>query len=277
MIKCSYGKNMFTTLLQSNYPLSLKHLGFRLGDKGTHSSRTMMFSEIESLLDTVQGEKERADYIEAILEDNCLGKQTLSTRKLSLQRLSELYAIDPAISLFRVMRNLWGINPENRQQIALLAALARDPLLRMTARPVIKTEVGKEFSRQDIKDALEAGTGGRFNDATLDKIVRNCSSSWTQSGHLQGRVRKFRHMIKATPSSSAYAMFLGYLEGLRGQNLFNCSWVKVLDLDESEARERADDARRLGLIDIKQSGSLIDISFPKLLTQTDRELLHGKN
>ncbi len=49
----------------------------------------------------------------------------------------------------------------------------------------------------------------------------------------------------------------------------------MFDLEELEARERADDARRLGLLDIKQSGSLIDISFPKLLTDSDKELLHG--
>ena len=115
----------------------------------------------------------------------------------------------------------------------------------------------------------------RFNDSTLDKIVRNASSSWAQSGHLQGRARKFRQSIQATPSASAYAFGLGYLQGVRGQNLFSCSWIKVLDLEELEARERADDARHLGLLDIKQSGSLIDISFPKLLTDSVKELLHG--
>jgi len=49
----------------------------------------------------------------------------------------------------------------------------------------------------------------------------------------------------------------------------------MLDLDDLEARERADDAKRLGLLDIKQSGSLIDITFPTLLTGADKELLYG--
>lgn len=266
---------MFTYLSNSDTPQSLRRLGFRFGDKGTHSSRTMMFSELRLLLDVVSGNATRLDYEKAVLEDNCLGKQTLSTRKLSLQRLSELYALDPAVPLFRVMRDLWEIHPDGGQQIALLAALARDPLLRFSAAPVLQTPAGKEFARQDMTDALEAGTGGRFNDATLDKVVRNASSSWTQSGHLQGRARKFRQMIRATPAASAYAFLLGYLQGVRGHNLFFCDWVKVLDLDELEARERADDAKRLGLLDIKQSGSLIDISFPKLLTEADKELLHG--
>jgi hypothetical protein len=266
---------MFTSLLRLETPSSLIRLGFRFGDKGTHSSRTMMFSELQSLLDFVPGDVAREDYEQAVLEANCLGKQTLSTRKLSLQRLSELYALDPSVPLFRVMRSLWKSNPDSQQQLALLAALCRDPLLRLTAAPVLQTPAGKEFARQEMTDALEAGTGGRFNDSTLDKIVRNASSTWTQAGHLQGRARKFRQLVRATPASSAYALLLGYLQGVRGQNLLACDWVKVLDLDELEARERADDAKRLGLLDIKQSGSLIDISFPKLLTEADKELLHG--
>lgn len=268
---------MFSSFLNTELPSSLVHFGFRFGSKGTHSSRTIMFNELQSLLDNISGDVARLDYEQAVLEDNCLGKQTLATRKLSLQRLSELYALDPSVPLFRIMLNLWEINPASRQTLALLAALSRDPLLRLTAAPIIDTPAGKEFARQNMTDALEAGTGGRFNDSTLDKIVRNASSSWTQAGHLQGRARKFRQKLHATPAASAFALLLGYVQGDRGLNLFTCDWVKVLDLDELEARERADDARQLGLLDIKQSGSLIDISFPKLLTAADMELLHGAN
>jgi hypothetical protein len=261
----------FFTALQ---PSSIR-FGFRFGDKGTQTSRTIMFSELQSLLEAVPGSRDRRDYEHSVLEDNCLGKQTLSTRTLSLQRLSELYALDPSVPLFRIMLSLWEINKESRPQLALLLALARDPLLRLSAAPIINTAVGKEFARQDMTDALTEGTGSRFNDSTLDKIVRNASSSWTQSGHLKGRARKFRQLIRATPTSAAYAFFLGFLQGIRGSYLFSCPWIKVLDLDELEARERADDAKRLGLLDIKQSGSLIDISFPQLLTELDKELLHG--
>ncbi len=266
---------MFTSFFTSDVHASLVRFSFRFGDKGTQSSRTIMLGELLSLFDAVPGNKERLDYENAVLEDNCLSKQTLSTRKLSLQRLRELYTLDPGVPLFRILRDLWDVNQESRPQLALLLALARDPLLRMSAAPVLHTAIGKEFSRQEMTDAFEEGTAGRFNKSTLDKIVRNASSSWTQSGHLQGRVRKFRQQIRATPSALAYALLFGYLQGGRGQNLFSCPWVKVLDLDELEARERTDDAKRLGLLDIKQSGPLVDISFPKLLTRTDKELLYG--
>jgi hypothetical protein len=266
---------MFTATLMSATPSSLPRLGFRLGDRGTHSTRTMMLAELQSLLSTVPGNRERPDYERAVLEENCLGKQTFSNRTLSLQRLGELYALHPAVPLFRIMRDLWMANQESQPQLALLLALARDPLLRLSAQAVLYTAIGKEFARQEMTDALVEGTGGRFNESSLDKIVRNASSSWTQSGHLQGRSRKFRQQIRATPAATAYAFLLGYMQGIRGQNLFQCPWVKVLDLDELEARERADDAKRLGLVDIKQSGSLIDIAFPALMNETDKELLYG--
>jgi len=235
----------------------------------------MMLSELQSLLAAVPGIRERPEYEHAVLEDNCLGKRTLATRTLSLQRLSELYAVEPNVPLFRILRDLWDVSQQGQPQLALLLALARDPLLRMTAAPVLNTAIGKEFARQDMTDALSEGTGGRFNASTLDKIVRNTSSSWTQAGHLQGRARKFRQQIRATPAASAYALLLGYLQGIRGQSLFHCPWIKVLDLDDLEARERADDAKRLGLLDVKQSGSLIDITFPALLTAADKEIVHG--
>mgnify|MGYP000963277099 CR=1 FL=1 len=69
--------------------------GFRFGDKGTHTSRTIMLSELTQVMMAVPPSPQRADYISSVIEDNCLGKPTASTRRLTLQRLSELYALDP--------------------------------------------------------------------------------------------------------------------------------------------------------------------------------------
>src|SRR4051794_38421157 len=103
--------------------------GFRLGDKGTHTSRTMMLEELESVLAAVPPAGKRADYTEAIVESNCLRKPTTSTRRLTSQRLSELYALDPEVPIFRVLRRLWDLDPAGHPQLALLCSTARDPLL----------------------------------------------------------------------------------------------------------------------------------------------------
>ena len=250
-------------------------LGFRSGDRGTHTSRTIMLDELTLLLDAVPGNAAHEGYAAAIIEDNCLGKRTLANRKHSRQRLTELYALDGRVILFRVLRDLWAGNETGRPLLALLLALARDPLLRSTASAVIRTPRGHEFARQAMKDAVTDAVAQRLNDATLDKVVRNASASWTQSGHLRGRGRKIRQRAQATPSATAYALLIGYVVGRRGRLLFETPWAAILDAGPEDLIELAVDAKRLGLLDLKQSGAMIEVSFPALFTNKEREWIHG--
>ena len=236
-----------------------------------------MLDELSDLLNTVPGEASREDYADAVVAHNCLGKRTAATRRLSLQRLTELYALKPQVILFRVLRDLWGRNETSRPLLALLLALARDPLLRATASAVVSTPYGHEFARQSMKEALTDAVGDRLNEATLDKVVRNASSSWTQSGHFRGRGRKTRQKVEATPAATAFALLLGFGVGRRGRLLFEAPWVGVLDASPGDLVDVAVDAKRLGLLDLKQSGSMIDVSFPVLFTDKEREMIHGAN
>ena len=96
--------------------------GFRWGDKGTHTSRTIMLDELRLLLSYCAVDAKRNDYLFAIHDQNCLGKRTAATRRLSSQRLSELYALDPEIPLFRVMRRCWYVDRDGQAVLALLLA-----------------------------------------------------------------------------------------------------------------------------------------------------------
>ena len=249
--------------------------GFRSGARGTHTSRTIMLDEFSHLLDAVPEDAIRDNYAHAVMAHNCLGKRTVATRKLSLQRLTELYALDPQVILFRVLRDLWVRNEPSRPLLALLLALARDPLFRATATAVVRTPYGNEFARQSMKDALTDAVGDRLNEATLDKVVRNASSSWTQAGHLRGRGRKTRQRVEATPAATTFTLLLGFAVGRRGRLLFETPWTAVLDTSPGDLIDVAVDAKRRGLLDLKQSGSMIDVSFPALFTDKERELIHG--
>ena len=249
--------------------------GFRSGERGTHTSRTIMLDELTQLLVSVPGEATRNEYIDAVTRDNCLGKRTAATRQLSLQRLTELYGLDGRLLLFRALRDLWGRFESSRPLLSLLMALARDPLLRATARAVIATPFGHEFGRQAMKDDLAAAVEHRLNDATLDKVVRNASSSWTQSGHLKGRSRKTRHRVEASPAVAAYALLLGFAVGRRGRLLFETPWVAILDAYPGTLLDLAVDAGRLELMEFKHSGQIVDVSFPRTYSGRERGLLHG--
>jgi hypothetical protein len=247
-----------------------ERVGFRFGDKGTHTSRTIMLDELRAVLANCRPDATRAHYLSAIHEDNCLGKRTTATRKLSSQRLSELYALDPEVLLFRIMRRCWYADRDGHAVLALLLALARDPLLRVTAPPILRMRPGEELARQQMTDALNRAVGSRLNESTLDKVVRNTASSWTQSGHLKGRGRKVRQSVTPTAATTAYALLLGHLAGKRGAALFESLWAQVLDAPPGELMSLAMDARRLGFLDMSQSGGVIDVAFSRLLTPDER-------
>jgi len=250
-------------------------VGFHFGGKGTHTSRTIMLDELTGLLRAAGRDSTRADYRRLIVDDNCLGKRTSATRRLTDQRLSELYALDGGVVLFRVLRHLWAGDDRGRPLLSLLMALARDPLLRFTAPPLLRLRPGEELGRQPLTDALNRGTGSRFNEAVLDKIVRNAASSWTQSGHLEGRSRKTRRAVSPTPTVVTFALMLGYALGARGAVLFETLWSKVLDVSTDELLYMAMDAKRVGYLDLKVSGGVVEVSLSRLLTEEERRLIHG--
>lgn len=249
---------------QSASPEEAVRSGFRFGAKGTHTSRTVMFPELSAALAATPASASREDYAAAIIDANCLGKPTTATRRLTNQRLGELYALDPEVPLFRILRRLWECDEPGRRLLALQCAIARDPLLAATAGPISELPPGSEFQRDAVRVALRKAVGDRLNDATLEKVIRNAASSWSQSGHLEGRTFKRRCRVSATPATVTYGLYLARIAGFRGAQLFTSGWVSLLDCTPSRARELAVEGKRIGLIDLRAAGEVVDISFERL-------------
>jgi hypothetical protein len=238
--------------------------GFRFGSLGTHTSRTLMLHEISSVFASVPPNAARMDHAAAIIGDNCLGKTTASTRRATNQRLGELYALDPAVPLFRVLRRLWDADRAGRPLLALLAALARDPLLAATAPAVVPLAPGAELVRDGLRSSLWDQTRDRLNPAVLDKVVRNAASSWAQSGHLEGRTFKRRRRVEPTAVTLAFAIWLAHEVGFRGAELLTSGWTQVIDCPPPRGRDLAIDAKRLGLIDVRSAGDVLAIDLDRL-------------
>ena len=237
----------------------LSEVGFRFGEKGTHTSRTVMLAELSDLLEGVSATGGRAEYVGAIVDDNILGKHTAATRRLTSQRLTELYGLDPRVPIFRVLRRLWRADEPGRPLLALLCALARDPLLRSTAPAVLGLPEGAELVRATFVGGLREAVGSRLNDSILDKVARNTASSWSQAGHLVGRVRKIRRRVTPTPGATAMALWMGGLEGLAGEQLLSSHWARVLDRSSGQLTEFALQAKQLGLIHARIGGGVVEI------------------
>ncbi len=245
-------------------------IGFKVGARGAHSSRTLMLADLCVVIAAAASTATHEQYIEAVVEANCLGKTTASNRRLSAQRLSELYILDPTVALFRVFRRLWDLDIGAHGLLALLLALARDPLLRATAPPVIGLAAGEELQRDTIRTALQRVAGDRFNADVLDKVVRNTASSWAQSGHLTGRTFKRRCLVQPTVHGATFALYLAYLAGFRGPGLFASGWFRVLDCLPARARDLAFEAKRAGLLDLRIAADVVDLNLERLDPQPRR-------
>ena len=246
------------------------HAGFRFGGKGTHTSRTIMFSELRDLMDAVSDDADQGGYKKAIVDENVLGKQTAATRRLTRQRLAELYGLDPAIPIFRVLRRLWASDEKGRPLLALMCVLARDPLLRATKDSVLSLPEGAELVRAHFVDEIRQAVGSRLNEAVLDKVARNAASSWSQSGHLKGRVRKIRQRVSPTPGALAMALWLGTVEGQAGPALLDTQWTRVLDHTGLSLLGVAKQAKQQGLIHLRAGGGLTEIDARELDPFTSR-------
>lgn len=252
------------TLFPRGVTDSALEAGFRFGPKGTHTSRTLMLAELSAVLVAVPPGANRRQYAEAIIDLNCLAKPTSSTRRLTNQRLSELYGLDPSIPIFRIFRRLWDLDETGRPVLAMLCAIARDPLLAATAPSVLSLPIGAQLLREPMRDALRAVVGDRFNEETLDKVLRNAASSWAQSGHLEGRTFKKRRLVRPTSANVAFALYLAYAVGFCGPDLFASGWMAVLDCSPSTGRGLALDAKRAGLIDLRMAADVIDLNLDRL-------------
>ena len=223
-----------------------------------------MLAELREALAVVPPAAVRADYATAIVDENVLGKATVATRRWTNQRLGELYALDPRVPIFRVLRRLWLVDGPGRPLLAMLCALARDPLLRAIAPAVLGLPVGAELVRSRFTDEIRQVVNARLNEAVVDKVARNAASSWAQSGHLHGRMRKMRTRVVPTPGSLAMALWLGALEGLGGQALLDCYWTRVLDRTGDALLPVAFDAKQLGLIHARAGGGVVEIDVSRL-------------
>lgn len=253
---------------------NIEYFGFKSKSGSTHLARTMMLEDLEALLSYVNDpEAKKTTYIHTIQEENCLGKRSGRTRTLTAKHLVVLYGLDPSITIFRGLLFFWPKDMQAHPLLALLCAYARDPLLRISAPFVLGSTEGTNVFREELEAFIELKDPGRFSKATLKSLAQNINATWTKSGHLKGRVKKVRTRVNPTPGAASYALFLGYLKGLRGQFLFQSEYTRLLDCSVDYAMELAEQASRRGWIVFKRIGDVTEVQFRHLLTAKEMEWL----
>lgn len=255
----------------SSIPEAAVSYGFVIDGLGAHSSRTIMLKELGLLLAACPPATGVEGYSSAILNENVLLKPTDATRKESFRRLREMYGLDPNLLVFRALRDLWYQNQKTQPLLALLCAASRDPILRATAGAVLDAPLGSIVTPQMISKSIDDQFPGRLNATTLASIGRNTASSWTQTGHLQGRSKKVRSGVQSYPTSVAYALLLGHLCGVRGEALFHTIWTYLLDVPVHTLREHAILTSQQGWLEYRHAGDVTEITFHHFLGEEPYE------
>ena len=242
---------------------------------GTTTSHTVMIPALMTLLNAVDCQEDTAIYEYAVVEQNVLGKGTTGSRKRTLRHLRELYLLRPDSILFRALRDLWTDERTGQPLLAGLCALARDPVFRASTSAILSAGPGDEVMSADLSEAVEKDFPTAYSESTLATIGRNTLSSWEQTGHLEAVVRtvRVRRRPICTPSTTAYALMLGHLQGVRGPALFDTIWARVLDQRRHHLFELAMVASQRSLIDFRHSGGVTDVGFRELLRPLQGQLL----
>lgn len=250
---------------------SLNQFGFCFGEGGTHLARTMMLEDVTRVFEHCGDALTRDDVLEAVAEENCLGKPSKKSRALAARHLLRLYGFDQKEAVFRAMTFLWDRDPESRPQLAFLNAYSRDPMVRLGTPFLFDLEDGEKYDRLLLEKFIESVSSERFSAATKTALAQRLAGTWTQSGHLEGKSKKLRRHVGAHPGSVVMALLLSYLSGHRGMLTFESEYVKLLDCSPTSAIEIAKIAAQRGWMDIKHIGSVVEVAFPQILTDEEVE------
>lgn len=248
--------------------------GFSNAIAGGHGARSMMYLEMRALVRAVPATATRGDLAKAIIDENALEKPTLVSRKKSLHHLTELYGLDPSKALFRVLWSLARADPDSLPQLCLVCAYARDPQLRHSFDLIRMMRLGEILDRSLMEQHLEAGFPGRFSPAMKRSLAQNVATTWTFGGHLSGKVKKGRRLPEPRPVSAAYAMFVGYLSGLRGELLLDSPYAALVSSSRSQLQASLALASARGLLSLKQAAGIVEFDFSSLLNPTEQALLN---
>ena len=252
--------------------LGSEELGFSKNPGGALTSRSILLYQAKRLFSIYQKEGLEKPPRYYVIEENRLGIPTLSSREKTCRYLKQEYGFSVEIPIFKALYALHKIHNEEDMTLPLfLLAWSRDALLRNGTLELLKTNANEALKPFLILDLFQKEIGNRYREGIIEKIKKNWIASWTQSGHLAGRSNKIRAQVKAGPMALAFACLLSTFSGETGEKIFSSIWIQILDLNPQQARELAQKAKEIGLLDVYSMGGVTQISFPSL-----REIFPGK-
>jgi hypothetical protein len=230
--------------------------------KTIHTSRTIMSAELIEVMDFP---KENLDYFQ-IMTDNVFNKKTESSKKKTINYLTQLYSFKKEDKKFLSLEDYWNkIEDNEKPLLAILFAVSKDYLMQESVDFVKSTKNSDKASIEEFEANIEHYHANRFTPKTLRSVSQNVASSWKQAGYVLGMRKNIRTVHPPSYFAVAFAFLMAYIDDFRGDYLFNHPSVKALDASKEEIMILIKAASDRDLLDFNQSGVSIVISFEKYL------------
>lgn len=249
--------------------------GFYRASTGAHMARSMMLDELTLLIRGTRPDASKEALKKAVVEENLIGKPTASSREKTFDHLRRAYGMDASTALWRVLRQFAQQEPQALPLMALVLVYSRDLQLRKSFDLVASLKPGQELPRVQMEEWLEQVFPGRFSKGMKGSMARNVNTTWTATGHLVGKMRKVGSRPKPHWLATTYAMFVGYLAGIRGQLLLDSVYARLVGVDPMTAADHLSIASAHGLLRFRNAGGVVETDFSNLLQPSDQLMLHG--
>jgi hypothetical protein len=230
--------------------------------KTIHTSRTMMFAELEKVMDFSIG----SDNFLASLNDNITGKKSSSGVEKTTTYLKRLYNFDNRNNAFKAFKYFWKtVEVGDKPLLAFIYAINNDDLLAESFQVLSIIKPGERANIEYFIENIEKCHLNQYSANTCRSMAQNIASSWKQAGFITGKVKNIRTETEIRPVVGAFAFLLAYLKGDRGEFIWNSIGVKALCLPESRLRDLAIECSKRDLIQYQYAGSVTAIAFHNLL------------
>ena len=225
-----------------------------------------MFKELQKVMNHGL---DNDDYVDAI-KQNVFNKATKSGVSYTAKFLRRLYDFDMSLPTFKAFKHFWYIADEREKPLlAIIYAIGNDYQLKNSIPVINNTEIGKKVTVESIESNIENLYPQKYTNNTLRSMAQNIASSWKQAGFITGKVKNIRTQPEINYLVLTFAIFMAYLNGLRGDFILTSDWVKALTLDERTTRSLAIEAAKRDLLQYQYAGNVTSITFKNLLNKLD--------
>ena len=169
--------------------------------KSTHTSRTLMFAELEKVMShSIDG----SDFAEILL-NNVTGKKSSSNIQKTATHLKSLYGFDLQYAPFAAFKYFWkNAEYNDRPMLALIYAINEDDLLAEGFEVIMGTPIGEKATIEAFESVIEKVN--RYSSAGASMAILQGKKSSVAKAVFRGLWAFFR----------TYILRFGFLDGQMG-------------------------------------------------------------